>query len=123
MRDHPNVLIVSFEEITENFHDTAKRIGKFLGKDLTEEQLTVMERVCSFDSMKANPLTNRYDKHIAGIYDHNISPFLRSGVPGAWREHLTPEVNEKVNTWMAKNLAREDLKGLAERFPSTFAFN
>lgn len=29
--------------------------------------------------MKANPRCNRYDKHLAGIYDHNISPFLRSG--------------------------------------------
>jgi hypothetical protein len=30
-------------------------------------------------------------------------------------------MNQKVNAWMAKNLGREDLKGLAEKFPSTFA--
>ena len=47
---------------------------------------------------------------------------LYLGTPGGWRQHLTPEMNEKVNAWMAKNLAREDLAGLAERFKSTFTY-
>jgi hypothetical protein len=54
-------------------------MAEFLGKDLTAEQLQSVEHECSFQQMKANPRTNRYDKHQAGIYDHNISPFLRCG--------------------------------------------
>ncbi|OQV20992.1 putative Sulfotransferase family cytosolic 1B member 1 [Hypsibius exemplaris] len=123
LRNEPNVLIVSFEHLSENFQETAKQISSFLGKDLTQEQLRNVEHETSFQQMKANARTNRYDKHIAGIYDHNISPFLRCGVPGGWREHLTPAMNAKVNAWITKNLARPDLEGLAERFASTFTLH
>ena len=87
----------------QNFHETAKKMSRFLGKDLTEAQLRNIEHETAFQQMKANPRTNRYDKHLAGIYDHTISPFLRCG-----------RVNSSYNTFDETQLFKFPLHTLIQ---------
>ena len=60
--------------------------------------------------------------YLYGFVNLFHEPFVSAitGVPGGWRKHLTPEMNEKFNSWMGRNLARADLAGLTDAFPSTF---
>ena len=40
--------------------------------------------------------------------------FLNIGKTGDWKNHFSPELNRKVDQWIAQNLAGTDLKFITE---------
>lgn len=65
----------------QDFKNVVRDLGKFLGKDLSEEQLDTIQYYCNFESMKKNALTNREQIAKSGHWDFSVSPFLRAGEP------------------------------------------
>ena len=83
----PNVHLLSYEELKDNPRQSISNIAKFLGKSLSDEQLDfIMERT-RFETMKSNPACN-YDKQLPHR-DSTISPFMRKGEVGDWKNKFT----------------------------------
>lgn len=90
-----------------------RQTADFLGKPLTDEQVNILEKHLSFDSMKNNPSVNYEDivgnmrKMHGKVHD---SKFMRKGKVGSWKEEMTPEMIAKMDAWMEKN----QIQGLYE---------
>ena len=78
-----------------------------MGKPLTEEIVQRIARQCTFGEMIKHPTSYQ----IARDDNDNDSTasFLRKGVVGDWKNHLTTEMNEKFET---KFIARMRARGL-----------
>ena len=64
---------------------------QFLGKDFNDEKLEAIEKWCSFDSMKKNPMTNYTWNNIFK------GSFFRNGVVGDWVNHFTPDQSKEFD--------------------------
>ncbi|KAK5638164.1 hypothetical protein RI129_012459 [Pyrocoelia pectoralis] len=111
MRHLPNLLILRYEEMIKDLKSIIQRTCVFLEVNpLTEEQL---ERLCthlSFNSMKNNSAVN-YEKVINDRkqYDPTVDRgFIRSGKVGGYKEEMSPELINKFDEWIKKNIENTD---------------
>lgn len=87
-RHRDNILVITFEDMLKDLRGAIWQIAKFCGKDLDDDTLDHITSVTTFDSMKKNPATNKEDlPHI----DNNISPFMRKGQVGDWKNYFTED--------------------------------
>ena len=92
-RYHPNVCLNFFEDMKQDLPAVIRKAADFLGKPATEEQVCQLAEHLSFENMKANP-----------------GSFLRKGEVGNWKEHFSPELDEKMDKWIKGHLKGSDLK-------------
>lgn len=57
-KDHPNLLFIFFEEMKADLRGVIKRVGDFLGKSLTQDQVEQLYDHLKFDNFKNNPYVN-----------------------------------------------------------------
>ena len=43
-----------------------------------------------------------------------MQKFFRKGEVGDWKNHFSPELNQKIDEWISKNLTGSDLKFVTE---------
>ncbi|XP_036302589.1 sulfotransferase 1C4-like [Pipistrellus kuhlii] len=102
---HP-ILYLFYEEMMKDPKREIRKVMKFLGKDLKEEVLDKIVYNTSFDVMKRNPMTN----YINDVQmNHRLSPFMRKGVIGDWKNHFTEAQNKQFNEIYEKNMADTSL--------------
>ncbi|XP_046365306.2 sulfotransferase 1C4-like [Haliotis rufescens] len=86
-RHNANVHIVFYEDMKKDLAGAIKELAVFLGKgNLGDELIDRIARHCTFDSMKQNPMTNHEDVY---SIDSKMSPLLRKGKVGDWKDHFT----------------------------------
>uniref|UniRef100_A0A8D2EC73 Sulfotransferase n=1 Tax=Theropithecus gelada TaxID=9565 RepID=A0A8D2EC73_THEGE len=102
---HP-ILYLFYEDMRKDPKREIRKIMEFLGKNLKEEILDKIVYNTSFDVMKRNPMTN-YINEIK--MNHNLSPFLRKGVVGDWKNQFTEAQNKQFNEYHEKNMADTSL--------------
>lgn len=90
-RNDSNVKLFYYEDMKKDLGQSVKKLASFLGKSLTESQVESIVKHCSFESMKENPMTNHEDVY---SINKNISPLLRKGTVGDWKNHFTVFQNE-----------------------------
>lgn len=83
-RDHPNLLILNYEDVNTNFMKEIRKLNSFLGTNLSEEQMLRIKDFTSFKEMK-NREDNEQNKlsFRSAIYDKkamkNEGGFFRKG--------------------------------------------
>ncbi|EHB18798.1 Sulfotransferase 1C1 [Heterocephalus glaber] len=127
-KDQHRILYLFYEDMKENILPDGKpkitcfmylfhmkdpkreiqKILKFLEKDITEEVLNKIIYHTSFDVMKHNPMAN-YTTLPTSIMDHSISPFMRKGMPGDWKNHFTVAQSEEFDKDYQKKMAESTL--------------
>ncbi|KAK5621883.1 hypothetical protein CRENBAI_003574 [Crenichthys baileyi] len=81
------ILFITYEEMVQDLPTSIRRISDFLCCNLSEDVIQKIAEHCSFQSMKANTMSN-FSLVPKEYMDSDKSPFLRKGIAGDWKNHL-----------------------------------
>lgn len=95
-KEKKNILYLFYEEMQENPWREVKRIMRYLDLSISDDVIDRIVELTSFKNMKENPMAN-YSCIPAPIFDHSISPFMRKGEVGDWKNHFTPEQSKRFD--------------------------
>jgi len=118
-RHLPNILVIKYEEMIEDLSAVMRKVAKFLGKEINEDDLRKCGEYLSFDKMKANPAVNKEeykmfcDKLLKQYYgvDRNSTElsFVNKGKIGNWKQYIGGALLDRFETWESKRLKGSDL--------------
>ncbi|CAO2608046.1 Sulfotransferase 1C2 [Lemmus lemmus] len=110
IRDRYQILFLFYEDMKRDPKREIQKVMRFMGKNLDDEVLDKIVQETSFERMKENPMTNRstVPKY---LLDQSISPFMRKGTVGDWKNHFTVAQNEKFD-----EIYRQKMKGMSIDF-------
>ncbi|XP_004477606.1 sulfotransferase 1E1 [Dasypus novemcinctus] len=95
-RENPHVLFLFYEDMKEDIRKEIKKVMQFLGRKPSEELVEKIVHHTSFQEMKNNPATN-YTTLPEEAMNHKVSPFMRKGITGDWKNYFTVALNERFN--------------------------
>lgn len=104
---HPNVLLVKYEAMIKNPLPGIRRIARFLGKNLTDAELSVILDETSFDSMSKDKVFNDLTKQ---TFDQSVSKFFRKGKVGDWQNYFSKEQNEYMDRIYREQLLSQGIE-------------
>ncbi|XP_042653024.1 LOW QUALITY PROTEIN: sulfotransferase family cytosolic 1B member 1-like [Tyto alba] len=107
-KDHP-ILYLFYEDLKEDLRREIVKVAQFLGRELPEAALDAITRHTSFEAMRDNPTTN-YSMVPPQFMDHSISPFMRKGTAGDWKNHFTVAQNERFDQDYTQKMSGTDLR-------------
>ncbi|XP_034991677.1 sulfotransferase 1C2-like isoform X1 [Zootoca vivipara] len=104
---HP-ILYVFYEDMKEDPSREIQKVAQFLGIELPEFVLNQIVQHTDFENMKTNPMTN-YTTFPSAYLNQSVSPFMRKGTVGNWKEHFTVAQSEQLDHVCAQLLKGSDL--------------
>ncbi|XP_029634369.1 sulfotransferase 1E1 [Octopus sinensis] len=106
--DKPNVLNVTYEEMTADLSKIVSRVAKFLGKTVSDELRESIVEMCTFDKMKADEKiqTNYYPED--GFKEG--ATYYHSGKLDTWKKWLTVEQSERVDARVQTEFSEQGIK-------------
>jgi hypothetical protein len=102
-----NMLMLHYEDMREDLAAQIRRMGAFLHSALSPQAVAAIAAHCSFQSMSANPFTNREGD---SIMDSSIARFLRKGVVGDWKNYFTEHQNERFDAELERKMRSDKAK-------------
>lgn len=108
MRHEENVLFLTYEEMKKDLPAVIVKTAKFMGKSLTEDQITRLSHHLSFDSMKKNKSISETPlKRSVPFFKYKL---LRKGESGTFKKEMTPELIERFDKWSLEQLGDSDFR-------------
>ncbi|XP_029462879.1 sulfotransferase 1 family member D1-like isoform X2 [Rhinatrema bivittatum] len=107
-RQEHRILYLFYEDMKEDPAREIRKVMRFLEKDLGEEVQEKIVRHTSFQAMKENPMTN-YETISHEVLDQTVSPFMRKGITGDWKNHFTVAQSEVFDADYAQKMEGSEL--------------
>lgn len=96
-----------------NLPSVVKTVAKFLNKEMSDEQVQLLCKHTSFESMKSNAAVN-FEDYTEKMRQSKLivkeGAFLRTGTVGKYKEELSAETIAKFNEWIKKNVSGTELE-------------
>ncbi|XP_066484552.1 sulfotransferase 2B1-like [Tiliqua scincoides] len=108
LKDKQNFFFITYEELQEDLRGSIVRICDFLGKDLDDAAIDSVVANASFETMKNNKMSN-FSLSPRFFMNQKKSAFLRKGISGDWRNHLTVEQSERFDQIYQERLRDFDI--------------
>ncbi|XP_075162306.1 sulfotransferase 1B1-like isoform X2 [Haematobia irritans] len=109
MRDEPNILFVTYEEMKRNLKGVISRLCEFLERpQLCCEDMEKLLKHLSFESMRENDQVNFTNSAKEEDPNSVTTEFqlMRRGIIGSFKDEITPELQAKIDNWSSKCLAQ-----------------
>ncbi|KAG2463574.1 ST1C2 Sulfotransferase, partial [Polypterus senegalus] len=107
IRERHRVLFIFYEDLVQDTMREVERVAHFLGHTLERTTLDEIVKHTAFSNMKDNPMTNFAP--LAWCIQE-ISPFMRKGEVGDWKNHLTVAQNERFEEEYRRRMAKTSLR-------------
>ncbi|XP_063294590.1 sulfotransferase 2B1-like [Pelobates fuscus] len=104
-----DMFYITYEELHKDFRRSLKKLCRFLGCPMYSRELDEIENHSRFPVMSQNCMVN-YTLVSQDIMDHEQSKFMRKGIVGDWREHLTEEQNAEFDKVFQEKMSGCDLR-------------
>lgn len=108
-KDRHQILYIFYEDMIEDPQREIRKVMTFLEKDLSDEVLQKILQHTSFESMKKNPMVN-FSVLPNSVIDQSISPFMRKGKVGDWKNHFLVSQNILFDEEYEKRMACSGLR-------------
>ena len=89
-KDYPNTIFIRYEDMKKDLPSELRRLANFLDIDVTDEIVADVCDKTSFSNMKDA-------MNALGITDSKISPFMRKGEVGDWKNYFSDDLNNYVD--------------------------
>ena len=101
-RDHPNLCLLSYEDMKKDQAGSVRKVAKFLGKDLSDDQVESLVEHLSFNKMKNNEAVNGAVLRDTLALFTEKGGFVRKGQVGDWKNYFTEEMNLRMDKAIEK---------------------
>ncbi|XP_062854832.1 cytosolic sulfotransferase 3-like [Trichomycterus rosablanca] len=91
---YSNLHYMFFEDMVEDTGREVEHLCSFLGLSTPKEEREQVTKNSHFDAMKQNKMTNY---STIPVMDFNVSPFMRKGKVGDWKNHFTVAQNDQFD--------------------------
>lgn len=97
-QNHPNVLLVKYEDMKADPNAQIQRVAEFISKPINEEILHAIIQETSFESMKARSV----DKYFTVVHGGmSFDNFFRFGKVGGWKAYFSDEQTKCLDDLLA----------------------
>eukprot|EP00116_Pleurobrachia_bachei_P007021 sb/3467283/ len=93
----PNILFLTYEDLTEDTGRELGRIAEFLGVELNEELREKVLQESKFETMQGNDAVN-----YSWFVDTKTKPFIRKGKVGGWKGQLSGDQEGELDEAVRK---------------------
>uniref|UniRef100_A0A8C8RHE7 Sulfotransferase n=1 Tax=Pelusios castaneus TaxID=367368 RepID=A0A8C8RHE7_9SAUR len=111
LKGKENFFSITYEELQQDPWGSVRRICRFLGKELSEQQVAAVVENASFQSMKENKMSN-FSQMPDNFMDHQKGGLMRKGICSDWRNHLSEAQSQRFDT-----IYRDRMDGLGTDRP------
>jgi hypothetical protein len=115
LRDQPNVLVVTFEQMKADLFDIVKQLADFLAIDLSEQELQWVYEQSTFTYMKQ--IEHKFNPAPVIPWSTTEAKMIRQGQSGVSAEMLTQAQQRQIDDY-----CRAELKRLGCDFPYDAVF-
>ncbi|KAG5669540.1 hypothetical protein PVAND_017427 [Polypedilum vanderplanki] len=95
-----NILYLTYEWVNQNIAETILKVVKFLGKEISEENLKLLKEHLKIENMRKNDSCNRKELFKELNVNSNPEDFIRKGKSGNYKDEMPEEFIEKFKIWM-----------------------
>lgn len=108
-RKEPNILFITYEEMSKDLLSVVRRAAEFLGVTLSEENAKQLVEHLSFDNMKSLRAKQlEQNESLTEEEKEKTLKFYRQGDVEVWRAAMSPDLSEKFDRWTKEKLAGTD---------------
>jgi len=104
VRTSPNVLLVHFNNLKADLDGQIRRIARFLGVDVADDQWSVIAEHCSFDYMRRE---FKKIEVLERFFRGGGDTFINKGTNGRWKDVLSAKEIERCDEEAARHLTAD----------------